>query len=168
MVKRLPLTDFRAVRLILEPDDFALGEEVPEPPPSDLIDKEVWDSLTTLPGDVAIKTSDHNGKRLSTLNTLSGIWIEAIGDPSKMDNLFGCMLDVNPYRLGFRDKLTAVYRKINAGADGFFTQPVFDLRLMAIWAEMLHGLNVYWGNCSRIKGTCASILKNDESGGLPL
>ena len=51
----------------------------------------------------------------------------------------------DPYRLGFRDELTAVHRKLDAGADGFFTQPVFDLRLMAIWAEMLHGLDVYWG-----------------------
>jgi methylenetetrahydrofolate reductase (NADPH) len=51
----------------------------------------------------------------------------------------------DPYRLGFRDELTAVRRKLDAGADGFFTQPVFDLRLLDICAEMLHGENVYWG-----------------------
>jgi methylenetetrahydrofolate reductase (NADPH) len=51
----------------------------------------------------------------------------------------------DPYRLGFRDELTAVRRKLDAGADGFFTQPVFDLRLMDICAEMLCGQNVFWG-----------------------
>lgn len=51
----------------------------------------------------------------------------------------------DPYRLGFRDELMAVRRKLDAGADGFFTQPVFDLRLMEICADMLRGQNVYWG-----------------------
>jgi methylenetetrahydrofolate reductase (NADPH) len=51
----------------------------------------------------------------------------------------------DPYRLGFRDELMAVRRKLDAGADGFFTQPVFDLRLMEICAEMLQGQNIYWG-----------------------
>ncbi|WP_240759036.1 methylenetetrahydrofolate reductase [Lichenicoccus roseus] len=51
----------------------------------------------------------------------------------------------DPYRLGFRDELTAVHRKLDAGADGFFTQPVFDLRLLEMCAEMLHGQTVYWG-----------------------
>ena len=32
----------------------------------------------------------------------------------------------DPYRLGFRDE-TAVRRKLDAGADGFFTQPLFDV-----------------------------------------
>lgn len=51
----------------------------------------------------------------------------------------------DPYRLGFRDELLAVERKIDAGADGFFTQPLFDLRLMEICAELLEGRTVFWG-----------------------
>ena len=51
----------------------------------------------------------------------------------------------DPYRLGFRDELTAVRRKLDAGADGFFTQPVFDLHLLHFCADLLHGKNVYWG-----------------------
>ena len=43
----------------------------------------------------------------------------------------------DPYRQGFRDELDAVARKVDAGADGFFTQPIFDLRLLEVWAEML-------------------------------
>ena len=51
----------------------------------------------------------------------------------------------DPYRQGFRDELTAVHRKLDAGADGFFTQPVFDLRLLEISAEMLRDQCVFWG-----------------------
>jgi methylenetetrahydrofolate reductase (NADPH) len=51
----------------------------------------------------------------------------------------------DPYRRGFRDELAAVQRKLDAGADGFFTQPLFDLRLLEICAEMLRGQDVFWG-----------------------
>jgi methylenetetrahydrofolate reductase (NADPH) len=51
----------------------------------------------------------------------------------------------DPYRHGFRDEMAGVSRKIDAGADGFFTQPVFDLRLLAICAELLRGQCVFWG-----------------------
>ncbi|MCL2130216.1 MAG: methylenetetrahydrofolate reductase, partial [Treponema sp.] len=35
--------------------------------------------------------------------------------------------------------------KEEAGADGFFSQPFFDLRLIEIYAEYLEGKNVFWG-----------------------
>jgi methylenetetrahydrofolate reductase (NADPH) len=51
----------------------------------------------------------------------------------------------DPYRLGFRDELAGVRRKLDAGADGFFTQPLFDTRLLEICSELLHGHDVFWG-----------------------
>jgi methylenetetrahydrofolate reductase (NADPH) len=51
----------------------------------------------------------------------------------------------DPYRQGFRDELAAVDRKREAGADGFFTQPLFDIRLLTICAEMLPATDVFWG-----------------------
>ncbi len=51
----------------------------------------------------------------------------------------------DPYRQGFRDEMTEIERKLDAGADGFFTQPLFDLRLLEISAEMLRGHCVFWG-----------------------
>lgn len=51
----------------------------------------------------------------------------------------------DPYRLGLRDEMTAVKRKLDAGADGFFTQPLFDLRLLEICGEMLQGQEVFLG-----------------------
>jgi methylenetetrahydrofolate reductase (NADPH) len=38
-----------------------------------------------------------------------------------------------------------VERKADAGADGFFTQPLFDIRLLEICAELLRGHFVFWG-----------------------
>ena len=52
---------------------------------------------------------------------------------------------VDPYRASFRAEMEHVAAKIEAGADGFFTQPFFDLRLMDVWAEVLAGQEVYWG-----------------------
>lgn len=52
---------------------------------------------------------------------------------------------LDPYRSGARDELELVRRKVEAGADGFFSQPFFDLRLLEVWAELLTGHEVYWG-----------------------
>jgi methylenetetrahydrofolate reductase (NADPH) len=52
---------------------------------------------------------------------------------------------IDPYRSGIKNELDYVKRKLNAGAEGFFTQPFFDLRLMEIYHDLLAGLNVFWG-----------------------
>ena len=52
---------------------------------------------------------------------------------------------IDPYRSCFQDELTFTKRKIDAGADGFFTQPFFDLRLMKVYADLLKGTEVFWG-----------------------
>ena len=51
----------------------------------------------------------------------------------------------DPYRQGFRAELAEIEQKLDAGADGFFTQPIFDLRLLEMSAEMLRGQCVFWG-----------------------
>src|SRR6185437_8265266 len=92
VTKKLSLSDFRAVRHMLEPHEFAISEG-PDVEPGDLIDEATWAGITHLPDDVAIRTSDHNGIRLKLLYSLWGDWIEATGDPSRQDDLFSCMLD---------------------------------------------------------------------------
>ena len=52
---------------------------------------------------------------------------------------------IDQYRTSMRMEYDNIKRKLDAGADGFFTQPFFDLRLMQIYAEMLQGLEVFWG-----------------------
>lgn len=51
----------------------------------------------------------------------------------------------DPYRRGLRAELDLVRAKLEAGANGLFTQPFFDLRLLEICAEQLAALDVYWG-----------------------
>lgn len=52
---------------------------------------------------------------------------------------------IDPFRNGIQQEIEYVHQKIDAGADGFFTQPFFDLRMVEIFAEKLKGLDVYWG-----------------------
>ena len=60
MSKHMPLEDFRAVRTVLEEDDYALSSGIPEPPPSDLIPEETWLHLTVLPDEAAVRTSNRH------------------------------------------------------------------------------------------------------------
>ena len=52
MTKKLPLSDFRAVRHKLEPHQFALSEGQ-DIAPTHLVDEETWSGITHLPDDVA-------------------------------------------------------------------------------------------------------------------
>jgi len=52
---------------------------------------------------------------------------------------------IDQYRQNMRRELNYVERKEYAGADGFFTQPFFDMRLLEIWQEQLAGKTVFWG-----------------------
>src|SRR5271166_1409075 len=79
MPKLLPLEDFRAQRLVLSPEDYAIGGD--EVPPRDLIDQSTWEGLTTLPTDVAVQTSDHQGTQLKLLYVLGSLWVKAIDLP---------------------------------------------------------------------------------------
>jgi methylenetetrahydrofolate reductase (NADPH) len=51
----------------------------------------------------------------------------------------------DPYRQGLRAEYDYAASKLDAGADGFFTQPFFDTRLLEIHAELLMGKAVFWG-----------------------
>lgn len=52
---------------------------------------------------------------------------------------------LDPYRQNFAAERDYALRKLAAGAQGLFTQPLFDLRLLDIYAEMLAGIEVFWG-----------------------
>ena len=52
---------------------------------------------------------------------------------------------MDPYRSGIKEEIDYIRAKRDAGADAFFTQPFFDLRLMEIYQGFLQGLTIYWG-----------------------
>ena len=49
------------------------------------------------------------------------------------------------YRSSFRQELDYIEDKRIAGADGFFTQPFFDIRLLEIYLDLLKDYTVFWG-----------------------
>lgn len=51
----------------------------------------------------------------------------------------------DPYRQSLVAEREYIAQKLDAGADGFFTQPFFDTRLLEIHAEMLSPSAVFWG-----------------------
>jgi len=73
-MKKTSKNDFRHSRRKLRPEDFAVGPKE-EPPPSDLIDKDTWTGITSLPDDVSLRTSDHYGSLLKNYWDLWDEWI---------------------------------------------------------------------------------------------
>lgn len=51
----------------------------------------------------------------------------------------------DPYRDSLRREHDYIKSKIDAGANGFFTQPFYDFRYMDIYAHILEGVEVFWG-----------------------
>ena len=130
MSKPMSLDDFRAVRIVLEPDDFALGPEEPDPPPSDLVSTKAWRGLIALPDDVAVRTSNHHGRALGQVYAQRIRWITATGQSGEA--LFEAMLDAGDdlensafnalhgyYRAGF-SALRSVLEVMTIGTCGSF------------------------------------------------
>jgi|SRR2546428_1927334 len=115
MTRYLPTNDFRAVRKVLEADDFALSEG-PELPPSDLIKAKMWSGIMTLPDDVAIRTSNHHGTMLKLMYELWSVWWEAIGE--REDLVYVPMLDAGD------DFYAAIFNLLH----GFYRQACDSLR----------------------------------------
>jgi hypothetical protein len=160
MMKQLSLSDFGAVRVVLEPDDFGLGSTEPDPPPSDLIPEKTWHGIMDLPDDVAIRTSDHNGQIPGEVYWLWGRWIEAVGEVD--DALFVPMLDAtDDLQTSFFDSLHGYYRTA-------FSALRNVIELMAIGAcGMLTKTRLYkeWrdGSTEFKFGTACDLLSNEVS-----
>jgi hypothetical protein len=72
-MKPLPKSDFRANRLMLEDNDFALTSGKYEGP-TKLITAATWKSMVSLPDDVSIRTSDKFGPQLEQMWKYWGTW----------------------------------------------------------------------------------------------
>ncbi len=67
---------------------------------------------------------------------------------------------IDPYRSGIKDEIDYIRAKQDAGADGFFTQPFFDLRLMEIYQGFLHNTTIYWGVSPVLTDSSRSYWEN--------
>lgn len=52
---------------------------------------------------------------------------------------------IDPHRGSMEDEIAYTNAKIKAGADGFFTQPFFDLDRMEEFYEKINDTEIYWG-----------------------
>ncbi|WP_198244393.1 methylenetetrahydrofolate reductase [methane-oxidizing endosymbiont of Gigantopelta aegis] len=51
----------------------------------------------------------------------------------------------DPHRSGVQDECLYIQRKTEAGADGFFSQPFYDIRMVEIYLEQMQGLETFIG-----------------------
>ncbi|MFA6635771.1 MAG: methylenetetrahydrofolate reductase [Candidatus Omnitrophota bacterium] len=52
---------------------------------------------------------------------------------------------IDQWRSSFIEEREYVKRKLDAGADGFFTQPFFDIAHLEMWAKEMRDVEVFWG-----------------------
>lgn len=52
---------------------------------------------------------------------------------------------LDPFRTSFREELDYARRKLDAGADGFYTQPFFSVGMLEQWMEQLPNAEVWYG-----------------------
>ncbi len=52
---------------------------------------------------------------------------------------------LDPYRNPFREELDYAFRKLEAGADGFYSQPFFSVGMLELWVEQLPDTEIYFG-----------------------
>jgi hypothetical protein len=110
MPKPMPLDDFRAVRIILENDDFGLAPEGPDRPPQDLIDPETWNSIVTLPDDVSVQTSNDYGQLLRAMDRCWAALIDCLA--LRRDPVEDATLDVaDEFHAATYNSLHGYYRQ---------------------------------------------------------
>lgn len=52
---------------------------------------------------------------------------------------------IDQYRTSFRQEIDYAKSKIDAGAEGFFFQPFFDLRMVEMYAELIDDAQLFYG-----------------------
>jgi len=74
---------------------------------------------------------------------------------------------IDQYRSSFRKELEYVEQKIEAGTNGFFTQPFFDSRMLELYAEALPKTTVFWGISPVLSETSRSYWQNKNNAIFP-
>lgn len=74
---------------------------------------------------------------------------------------------IDPYRSGLKDEMDYAQKKKDAGADGFFTQPFFDVKFMELYSEQLTGYDIYWGVSPVLGARSRSYWENSNNAFFP-
>ena len=74
---------------------------------------------------------------------------------------------LDPYRSGIKEEIDYVRAKLDAGADAFFSQPFFDLRLMEIYQNFMRDCKVYWGVSPVLTENSQSYWENKNNAVFP-
>jgi hypothetical protein len=122
---------------VLEPSDFAGSDDLPDPPPTDLVDRDTWFSIVRLPDDVAVRTSSYQGVGVKLLDDLWCRFVESVAMEDQ-DILDEVLLDAADdfqgavfnalcgyYRLAFTS-LRSVVELIAIGADAHLSGRLGD------------------------------------------
>lgn len=67
---------------------------------------------------------------------------------------------LDQWRTSFEEEMDYVRRKIEAGADGFFTQPFFEIDTMERYAKELENIQIFWGLAPVIRESSKKYWEN--------
>ncbi|HJG08051.1 5,10-methylenetetrahydrofolate reductase [Megamonas hypermegale] len=70
---------------------------------------------------------------------------------------------IDQYRSSIKEEEYRIRRKMLAGAKGFFTQPFFDMRYLEIYADILDGMDIYWGVSPVLSQRSVSYWRNKNN-----
>jgi methylenetetrahydrofolate reductase (NADPH) len=74
---------------------------------------------------------------------------------------------MDPYRSGIKEEIDYIHAKQDAGAEAFFTQPFFDLRLMEIYQDFFQDCTIYWGVSPVLTDNSRSYWENKNNAIFP-
>ena len=120
MHSRLPLTDFRALRVVLGGHDPAADDQDPDPSPHDRIGEETWHRLLAQPSDVSITVSEYHGSMLAVQDHLRQVWWEAHLPIVEAPN--------DPVLYAMQDVAGEFHAAIFDSLHGFYRQSIGSLR----------------------------------------
>jgi methylenetetrahydrofolate reductase (NADPH) len=89
--------------------------------------------------------------------------IQLIGKIKKEAPWITVYAGLDQWRSSFEEEMEYVRRKQDAGADGFFTQPFFDLESMEEYAEELSDTHVFWGLAPVIRESSKTYWETKNS-----
>lgn len=77
---RLARLDYRRARTFLAPHVFAIGGDIPDPDPNDLMERGRWEHVMHLADDVALRTSSYTGSAAARMSSLAYTWLLSFPD----------------------------------------------------------------------------------------